>query len=357
MAKLESRALANTPLHWRIRDYLEQEIRSGGFQAGDRLPPEPELMRRFDASRGTVRKAYDALVHIGLVERNSGKGSFVRDTAEHKKIDEIHIGVVVPSMSMFEEKHNPTNWRLSVETLNGILSAAMKANVQIEVIPHFTDPGENGEFDGYLFLGSHQKVAEAVSILKNPCIVFSEGTKSNIKNTVAFDLVGSFSASYEFLIAKGFKRIAYVGGFDETRFETFKQTLKNNGLQFDQKRCEASNIGTISDGFEAGKRLLARTRDFDVVFCVTDLRAFGVINALNEAGLNVPRDVSVMGFDNILQASRFTPPLTTYETPRVAGGMRALEELVKMIENPGYQSGRMIEKGRIIERKSVGSPP
>jgi LacI family transcriptional regulator len=86
-------------------------------------------------------------------------------------------------------------------------------------------------------------------------------------------------------------------------------------------------------GFKPMQALLEKTRDFTAVFCFNDIAAIGAIRALRDAGLEVPRDVSVVGFDDILSAAFATPSLTTVRQPLAEMGRRGAQVLLDRITN------------------------
>ena len=75
-------------------------------------------------------------------------------------------------------------------------------------------------------------------------------------------------------------------------------------------------------GYEPMRALLEKTRDFTAVFCFNDTAAIGAIRAIKDAGLDVPGDISVVGFDDITSAAFSTPSLTTVRQPLIEMGQR-----------------------------------
>ncbi len=92
-------------------------------------------------------------------------------------------------------------------------------------------------------------------------------------------------------------------------------------------------------GYEPMKQLLATTRDFTAIFCFNDIAAIGAIRALTEAGLRVPADVSVVGFDDIQSAAFYTPSLTTVRQPLNEMGKRGARILLDRIARLNAQNG------------------
>jgi DNA-binding LacI/PurR family transcriptional regulator len=108
-------------------------------------------------------------------------------------------------------------------------------------------------------------------------------------------------------------------------------------------------------GYDPVKLFLARKRDFTAIFCFNDTAAIGAIRALAEAGLRVPEDVSVIGFDDILSAAFQRPSLTTIRQPLRAMGTIAARTLLEKIANPEDRFPEEIVMGpELVVRESSG---
>ena len=110
-------------------------------------------------------------------------------------------------------------------------------------------------------------------------------------------------------------------------------------------------------GYPVGKQLLARKKPFTAVFAYNDISAIGAIWAFREAGLRVPQDVSVVGFDDIPGAAFGNPALTTVRQPLLRMGQIAAQTVIERIEERGtYQPEIAIEPEFVI-RESSGVAP
>jgi DNA-binding LacI/PurR family transcriptional regulator len=110
-----------------------------------------------------------------------------------------------------------------------------------------------------------------------------------------------------------------------------------------------------SVGYGPIKRLLAKTRDFTAIVGFNDTAAIGAIRALNEAGLAVPSDVSVTGFDDILSAEFYVPSLTTIRQPLEKMGQVASEVLLDKIEHPEKDHpAEIVMEPKLMVRESSG---
>ena len=109
---------------------------------------------------------------------------------------------------------------------------------------------------------------------------------------------------------------------------------------------------SASSGYRLTMGWLEEGRPFSALFAQNDQMAVGAIRALREAGLRVPGDVSVIGFDDIPLASYFDPPLTTFRQPMEESGRRAAQLLISTIQNPDREPEQVLIEAQLIERGS-----
>jgi LacI family transcriptional regulator len=109
-------------------------------------------------------------------------------------------------------------------------------------------------------------------------------------------------------------------------------------------------------GLEAARALLARGHAPTAVVAANDLIALGVIEAAKERGLRCPRDISVIGFNDMPFADKFTPPLTTVRIPEYEIGRRAAQLLRSRIDDPEQQAETVLIAPELIVRGSTAPP-
>lgn len=110
---------------------------------------------------------------------------------------------------------------------------------------------------------------------------------------------------------------------------------------------------TVSGGYRAAKRLLATQTPVTAIISANDSMALGVMRALHEAGLAVPQDVSVVGFDDIPEAAYFTPPLTTVRRNLIQLGMTGFEYLMQRMDDPEASPQQQVILPRVMFRAST----
>lgn len=164
----------------------------------------------------------------------------------------------------------------------------------------------------------------------------------------------------EHLLKLGRREIAFAGGASEQcpeflqRHRGYEATLRAAGLEPDALlRVDAQS--TPASGYQAGLQLVNSGRAFDAVIAASDLIAIGVIRALMDHGLRVPDDVAVVGFDDIVTASYYNPPLTTVRQDTRRAGERLVENLIELIDGGVVQS-TLIEPELVIRGSCGGHP-
>ncbi|MEV8401622.1 LacI family DNA-binding transcriptional regulator [Streptomyces niveus] len=162
------------------------------------------------------------------------------------------------------------------------------------------------------------------------------------------------------LLALGHRRFAVLSGPPELttvadRLAGFREGLAEAGITLDRD-CVVEGAFTRDGGYAAARELLARRRTRPTcVFGVTDVMAVGALAAFREAGIDVPADISLAGFDDIPLVRELTPPLTTVALPLTEMGQHAISLALR--EPHGQRSRVLRVGGEVVVRASTGPPP
>lgn len=165
----------------------------------------------------------------------------------------------------------------------------------------------------------------------------------------------------DYLIDQGHRRIAFIHGQDgslltKDREDGYRASMRAAGLPIGEGWITAGNLN-IRDTIEATQRLLGRPDRPTAIFCANDEMAMGCLHAIKSAGLTVPHDVSVVGFDDVRYAAILDPPLTTVHQPARQIGERVMHRLFREIEEPrSADSEAEIVPHKLIIRESVAPP-
>jgi LacI family transcriptional regulator len=159
------------------------------------------------------------------------------------------------------------------------------------------------------------------------------------------------------LIELKHKKIAHIGG-GSTKLSTvervngYKKALKDAGIKYNKDYVIKSDYKE-EGGYSAMKKLLTLPEPPTAVFAGNDSMAIGAIKAVYEAGLNVPNDISIVGFDDIEISKYINPPLTTIKASIIDSADMGVRKIVDMIEKKNELSARYIMKTELIIRNST----
>lgn len=157
----------------------------------------------------------------------------------------------------------------------------------------------------------------------------------------------------------GHRHIAHVTGpahnvLTHARAQGYQEFCRSNGLQ----TTTIDGDFSLDAGIHAAAEILAMEPRPTAVFCASDVIAYGLISALTKAGVSVPGDISVVGFDDIEYSEHFVPPLTTIRQNRVALGQAAAKMLLQRYDRLNTAANEETEKlpVEIIARASTAAP-
>lgn len=186
-------------------------------------------------------------------------------------------------------------------------------------------------------------------------VIDHQGFDDFSPTVVATNWQGAFEAT-QYLIELGHERIAFITGATHTssafeRQNGYRAALEEAGIAFDP---ELVGQGTFlrPDAYQATEALLDLPDPPTAIFAANDVSAFGVIDAVRNRGLRIPDDISVIGFDDIPEASTTRPALTTVRQPLTEMGSVAAEMLLEYIENPDLPTRRVVLQTELIFRES-----
>lgn len=195
---------------------------------------------------------------------------------------------------------------------------------------------------GMLFLGGNRRhFMENFQHIDVPCVlVTNDGSGLPFANlaSVCCNDDQAVQEAMERLIALGHRTIAIIGGdrsnSDTTmrRYQGCMAALAAHGIAFDEALDYSTVRFSYAGGYRGAQELIGRGRRYSAIFCMSDVMAMGAIRALQDHGLQVPGDVSVLGFDGLTIGQYIVPRLTTVSQSVEALSQRSVELLKKGIE-------------------------
>lgn len=354
----------DAPKYMDLMNWIREQILSGEFTVGMRLPSENELGKKFAISRQTVRQATSVLESEGLLERRRGSGTYVSASKNNlKKNSSRNIGVVLtylddyifPSIVKGIEKVLTKNGYFMqiaftynrVEKEAYILDSMMKNNVDGLII----EPSKSGI--PYINTDFYQKI-KALGI---PCIFVHADTNPLMGiPSIRMDDYKLGQSAAEYLIKHGHKNIAGIFKSDDMqgqlRYSGVINALKHHDLLASERNMywyTTEDIKLIRKG-NLDTEILERIGDATALVCYNDEMAKALIDILSKAGKKIPDDISIISFDDLALGS--TIGLTTFAHPKRELGKIVAVQLLKLLDNPNFNASIKFPP-KLIERDSV----
>ncbi len=354
-------------LHKQFLDVLKEEIKEGKYKPGEYIPSERELVERYGLSRTTVRRAISRLVGEGWLYSVPGTGTFVSEVISkekeqlkpkskdiacilkvaHSPLDSPYYSKIFRSM---QEEVARRDYHLS------FYSFIEESNLDlIKII-------RERNLDGVIFIGGmKEKIILNVCKNKIPLVVVDNYLKKKDITTIVPDnKKGAFEAT-KYLIRLGHKKIYFLGAsLDDIavaeRFNGYKDALEQAHI-FYKKEFFIKSHFQVSDGYRSMRSVLKTGKIPTAVLAINDEAAIGAMKAIMEKGnLGVPKNISVVGFDDIDWAAHANPPLTTVRVQKEKTGVLAVKLLIEQIENQDFIGVKIVTPVELIIRSSSSMP-
>ena len=196
--------------------------------------------------------------------------------------------------------------------------------------------------------------------MKVPIVLINNEHPGEFVHSVTIDNLNAGRVAVRHLVELGHKRIGYLDNrfglqADMERLSGYRQILEEADIGF-QPELVAHGDGRPEGGMSAMERLLALAEPPTAVFCYNDMEAIGALRAIREHGWTVPKDISVVGLDDLFLASYTAPPLTTIQQPKHQMGRLAAEILFQLLAGEKPDS-HVTFSGTLIVRQSTAPPP
>ena len=211
------------------------------------------------------------------------------------------------------------------------------------------------QVDGLITLMRHLPRLQVAGRL--PIVNACEYTKNRDITSVRVDNVGAARSAVDHLLTLGHRRIAFVSGPADSpisidRRHGYEAALRQAGIPAGRLLVAPGDF-SMESGVRAIESFLARRQKFTAVFCCNDEMAIGAMRALATHGLDVPTDVSVVGFDDIRFARYTTPALTTIAQPKNELGREAMRMLIGLLDDPATPVLKRVLSADLVVRGST----
>jgi LacI family transcriptional regulator len=344
----------STLKHREIARALRQEIKTGLWQAGERLPGEQDLARRFEVSYMTMRQAVTNLVQESVLVRVRGKGTFVVSQNRQQEVGRTGqpIALLIPQeLQRMDPYYFP-------EVLEGFQEAIDAAGRRASLYSF-----DAVEHSGVLEPGT----AVACLLIERPGLQMVEKLRDSGYRVLAInrysgrrsipcvriDDARGVEQAVGHLASLGHDRIGFVAGprnnLDAAdRARGFRTGVKRYGVRV---APEAGDAFTEASGYAAAREMLSGPHRPTALVCASDLSAIGAIKAARDYGLSVPRGLSVVGYGDFSVADYISPSLSTIKQSRRALGKAAAESLILLAD--GEETAGVVLDAELIVREST----
>ena len=251
------------------------------------------------------------------------------------------------------------------QVILGVEQAAMQQGFHVLLKP--VDPNDSGGYarlitenhvDGIFLSGPRQDDQSLMDLHRQqvPIMLMGQLPGTDIP-FVDVNATAGAELAVSHLVERGHQRIGMITNapLDYTsaqqRRAGYVNALKKAKLPVNKALIQAGNY-TPASGFEAMKKLLQIAPRLTAVFVASDVVAMGAILAIKKAGLRIPKDIAVVGFDDIPLAEFYDPPLTTIRLPAFGLGWAGGERLIRLIQGEGLNEAVLLLESKLVTRQS-----
>jgi LacI family transcriptional regulator len=343
----------------RLANELNRDIKLGKYY--HKIPAFRELAEKYSVNLNTVAKSVNTLVDKGILYTEKGIGTFINEDM----VKNMHL-----TLWLVSEQWEKELGSLRSELFRGLRIGLKKFNFEVEfrmIEMEAVRKGawgksfSEGTFQGIITTGITLKYKDdIIGLIEQgiPCI--SLLYRENGVNFVDADNVGGAYEAVSYLIKLGHRNIAFLplnllGPNTRDNFSGYKKALKENHIVYREvmmkevKSLDRRNISEVTRG------LIHDNPDVTAIFTSGDLISVEVMKTLQEMGLKVPEDISVVGFDDLPVSRYCHPSLTTVGQPFFKVGKLAAERLAELIEGKRSKVAEILPTQLII-RKSCSIP-
>lgn len=267
-----------------------------------------------------------------------------------------------------EAKHANSADPFYPSILQGIQTELAKNSYHV-ILVGYNNEEENGQVwqiareqkaDGFIFAGPDINVATILAIKEAgyPVVLVDNSLPGTKISSISIDNLGGAFEVVEHLIEHGHKKITFLGGASgwastRERLDGYETALRQNGIDPSLKPLFMPAT-TIETGYSGMISILGGEVRPTAVFAVNDAMAIGAMKAIHEAGLQVPEDIAVAGFDDVIWSAYSDPPLTTASVFKEKLGNQAGHHFLELIESPDEPPVKIEVSTQLVIRRSCG---
>ncbi len=352
------------PKYQLVIDWIKENIESGTLKYGDRIKSEKELSEQFGLSRQTVRRATSELEKDKILTRVQGSGTYIGDRIQGIR-HERHMNVAVMSTYIDSYIFPPT-----LKGIETVLSAhgyttqlfftddkmAQEADILENLLSKNDIDGLIAEPSKSALPNANMKYYREISRRGIPVLFFNASYHSLHMPCVRMDDDRTAKSATELLIRNGHRKIAGLFKCDDGqghhRYNGYNKALLDAHIRPDAGKVIWIDTGVLSNLGLIKDYIFDRLKDCTACVCYNDEAAFQLINLCIAENIRVPEDLSIVSFDDSDLSRMCQVPFTSFIHPKEELGRKAADNLIKMIEDPGFDASYMFESEPVI-RNSI----
>ncbi len=360
-------------LYKKVYNGILEKIKSGEYKRGDFLPSQNILAKEYGVSLITIKKALEYAEGKGAVIRKQGRkaqiGNIDLKSSNIKVLLLIITGENRDSIKIAESRDSKIYLNIQNSWISIITNALLEElpeNTEFLSAAYYYDQVMNDydntvipKYDRVLLFGSRsQKLIDFLNNKGKKIAVFGTTRAKNCAIVSNNDCEISRRA-VKYLISLGHKKIAFIGTNSEEgdfseRYKGYLEALKSNDLTVNGFFVRWCKSATSNEGYNMMKDILISSFYNDyrptAIFCGNDNLAYGALMAINDYGLQCPKDISLIGVDNCLEiCEQTTPQLSSVDKNFKSAG----KQLANIISRAQWENTSITIKGSIVIRDSV----
>lgn len=272
-----------------------------------------------------------------------------------------NIGLIIPH----EVDYIFSN-QFYVEVMRGVSTAVEKEGYHLLLCylhsGNFVDIYKQKKVDGFIVMSPgepHQNIIESLKLAEAPFVSTARISAEDHAGYVDIDNYSGALMAMNHLLSLGHRKIAFIGKpslrSSLDRLRGYRDGLAQSGLPINPAWERISSSSSIDGGYDTMKEILGATELPTAVFLTNDVMAMGAIKAIQDFGLSVPTDISVVGFDDVPLARYISPPLTTIRQPAYEKGIEAIKLLIEYLAS-GQMPAERILPIEMVVRESTAPP-
>jgi GntR family transcriptional regulator, arabinose operon transcriptional repressor len=364
-----SKATVQLPKYQQIVEAIKNEILSGRYQPGQKLPSEAALVKRFGASRITVGRALRELRHAGLIQSRAGSGSYVGSAVAGE--EGLLFGLLIPNLGDTEifgpicqgmsqapqARKNALLWgniASEVETKDEQTWQLCQQYIAKKVAGVFFAPLERtaaSDETNHRVISAFERADIPVVLLDRCILPYPRRSRHDL---VGIDHRRAGYMATEHLLKLGCRRIAFLGYTNSAstvtaRIGGYRDALFMAGVSVSRDLVRNLDSDQVSE-----VRVVIDKLKPEAIVCANDRTAGHLMQGLIQMNYRIPQDIRIVGIDDVEYASLLPVPLTTVHQPCKEIGVAAVAAMLERLAAPDMPIRDILLDCSLVVRESCG---